>query len=160
MTCRTLIGKVEATFKSGEVAQAPWLFAADGARSTVRHAMKLDFNGSAFKTEWSLVDVPMNIDLPEDRAHILFLPAGGFLFVMRVVGDDRERIVATVVASDGRRAPTRSAGWQNSDRCRPTRRCGRRIFTSPIASPLHCRSTKSASAAMRHTSIRPPARGE
>ncbi|MBV8780388.1 MAG: FAD-dependent monooxygenase [Phycisphaerae bacterium] len=92
VSSRSLIGQAEATLRpsSGDdsaVVQAPWLFAADGARSTVRQSLKIDFRGSSFKTPWGLVDVPMDIDLAEDQANTIFLPGGGFLFVMRVYGD-------------------------------------------------------------------------
>jgi 2-polyprenyl-6-methoxyphenol hydroxylase-like FAD-dependent oxidoreductase len=66
---------------------APWMLAADGARSTARKSLNINFSGSTFETHWHLVDVPLKTDLPEDMAHIFLFDGGGFLFQMRVVDD-------------------------------------------------------------------------
>ena len=65
----------------------PWLLGADGARSAARAALDVSFRGSTFPREWHLADVPLRTTLAEDRAHILFLPRGRFVFCLRVVGD-------------------------------------------------------------------------
>ena len=68
---------------------APWLLAADGAHSVARSAMDVAFRGSTFPREWHLADVPMRTTLAEDRAHILFLPGGRFVFCLRVIDDQQ-----------------------------------------------------------------------
>ena len=70
-----------------EHATVPWLLAADGARSVARTALDIPLPGSTFPREWHLSDVPLRTDLPPDRAHLIFLPDGRFLFVARVVDD-------------------------------------------------------------------------
>ena len=83
-------GAVEATLKTSdggsEEVRVPWVLGADGAHSACRHALGIGFEGSAIPGDFHLVDVPLRTDLAEDRAHIIFLDGGGFLFVMRVVG--------------------------------------------------------------------------
>jgi 2-polyprenyl-6-methoxyphenol hydroxylase-like FAD-dependent oxidoreductase len=64
--------------------ECPWLLAADGAHSTARNALEIDFHGSSFSRPWRLADVPLNTSLEEDRAYVFFLD-GGFLFLIRVV---------------------------------------------------------------------------
>lgn len=70
-----------------ESTSVPWLFAADGAHSTVRHALSLGFAGTSFADPWHLVDVPLSTSLDESRAHITLFDDLGFLFMMRVVTD-------------------------------------------------------------------------
>lgn len=92
--CRPVDGAVEAGLEPAaggtrEVVRCPWLLGADGAHSTVRHQLGIDFPGSAMNGEWFLADAPLRSDLATDRAHILFLPDGEFLFLLRVVDDAR-----------------------------------------------------------------------
>jgi 2-polyprenyl-6-methoxyphenol hydroxylase-like FAD-dependent oxidoreductase len=49
-----------------EVVQCPWLLAADGARSTVRQQVGVQFVGSSFPREWHLADAPLRTDLAAD----------------------------------------------------------------------------------------------
>jgi 3-(3-hydroxy-phenyl)propionate hydroxylase len=44
-----------------------WLLACDGARSTVRHALKLVFEGRVFQDRFLITDVRMKADLPPER---------------------------------------------------------------------------------------------
>jgi 2-polyprenyl-6-methoxyphenol hydroxylase-like FAD-dependent oxidoreductase len=68
----------------------PWLLAADGAHSTVRSEVGIDFTGSSFERPWFLADLPLETSLPDDLAHAFFLDEGGFVFCVRVV-EDRNR---------------------------------------------------------------------
>ena len=70
-----------------EAVACPWMLAADGAHSTARHALNVDFPGSTFESPWYLADVPLNTSLESEFAHILFVD-GGFLFMLPVIGDD------------------------------------------------------------------------
>jgi 2-polyprenyl-6-methoxyphenol hydroxylase-like FAD-dependent oxidoreductase len=75
---------------TSETVRAPWILASDGAHSVARHQLGVDFPGSSFERRWNLADVPLRCPLSEDFAHIGLLDAG-FLFVMRVVGDEEPR---------------------------------------------------------------------
>jgi 3-(3-hydroxy-phenyl)propionate hydroxylase len=44
-----------------------WLFACDGARSTVRHALGLAFEGQVFKDQFLITDVRMDAHYPPER---------------------------------------------------------------------------------------------
>ncbi len=44
-----------------------WLLACDGARSTVRHALGLGFEGRVFKDKFLITDVKMDADFPPER---------------------------------------------------------------------------------------------
>jgi 2-polyprenyl-6-methoxyphenol hydroxylase-like FAD-dependent oxidoreductase len=88
--CRTGAGGVEAVLEPTaggprEVVHCPWLLAADGAHSTARRQLGIDFPGSSFGREWHLADVPLRTALAADHAHIFFRDGGGFLFLIRVV---------------------------------------------------------------------------
>jgi 2-polyprenyl-6-methoxyphenol hydroxylase-like FAD-dependent oxidoreductase len=93
--CRSHSDGVEVTLAPSaggprEVTRCRWLLAADGAHSTARAQLGIDFLGSSFPGEWYLADVPLRTALPEDQAHVFFLEDGAFLFLLRVV-DDRQK---------------------------------------------------------------------
>jgi 2-polyprenyl-6-methoxyphenol hydroxylase-like FAD-dependent oxidoreductase len=69
---------------------APWLLAADGARSTARHQMNAQFPGSTLADEWYLADVALDTALTDETGHVFFHPDGAFLFMIRVVNDVRQ----------------------------------------------------------------------
>lgn len=48
-------------------ADADWLIACDGARSAIRGAMGLDFEGRAFEERFLIADVEMKADFPSER---------------------------------------------------------------------------------------------
>jgi 3-(3-hydroxy-phenyl)propionate hydroxylase len=53
---------------TGEYALAcDWLLACDGARSTVRHALGLGFEGRVFKDKFLITDVRMDAEFPPER---------------------------------------------------------------------------------------------
>jgi len=88
--CRTSADRVEVGLEPTdgghrEVAQCPWLLAADGAHSTVRQQLGIDFPGSSFAEPWYLADAPVRTTLASDRAHAFFLEGGAFLFLIRVI---------------------------------------------------------------------------
>lgn len=70
--------------------ECPWLLAADGAHSAARKSLGIDFRGSSLEKPWYLADLPLSTSLPEDFAHVFLFPEGGFLFLLRVVGDRPE----------------------------------------------------------------------
>jgi 3-(3-hydroxy-phenyl)propionate hydroxylase len=69
-----------------EHVQSQLLFGADGARSTTRQALGLDFAGSNLAEPWKLWDLQMDTPLEPGHAHIMFEP-DGFLFLLRLRGD-------------------------------------------------------------------------
>ena len=88
--CRNTAGGVEAVLEPSagghrKVVAGPWLLGADGAHSTVRGQLGIDFAGSSMPGEWYLADVPLKTPLAGDQAHIFFLEGGAFLFMIRVV---------------------------------------------------------------------------
>jgi 2-polyprenyl-6-methoxyphenol hydroxylase-like FAD-dependent oxidoreductase len=90
--CRNVLGRVEAVLEPTgggprEVAPCPWLLAADGARSTARQQVGVQFVGSAFPREWHLADAPLRTQLADDHAHVFFLDGGAFYFMIRVVDE-------------------------------------------------------------------------
>jgi 2-polyprenyl-6-methoxyphenol hydroxylase-like FAD-dependent oxidoreductase len=90
--CRNLPECVEAVLEPTaggprEVVRCPWLLAADGARSTARQRVGVEFVGSLFPREWHLADVPLRTDLAADHAHVFFQDGGAFSFMIRVVDE-------------------------------------------------------------------------
>ncbi|MGC9967991.1 MAG: FAD-dependent monooxygenase [Syntrophobacteraceae bacterium] len=88
--CRNLEDGVEGVIEPSaggyrEVVRCPWLLAADGAHSSAREHLGIDFAGSSFAGEWYLADAPLKTALAEDQAHVFFLEGGAFLFMFRVV---------------------------------------------------------------------------
>ncbi len=60
--------RVEIRTPAGDYALAcDWLLACDGARSTVRHALGLGFEGRVFKDKFLITDVRMDADFPPER---------------------------------------------------------------------------------------------
>ena len=70
-----------------ETVKCPWLLAADGAHSTARSQMGVAFPGDSFPTLWHLADVRLATALEGNRAHIIFLDGGGFVFLVRVIDE-------------------------------------------------------------------------
>ncbi len=85
---------VTATLADGETIRTPLLFAADGAHSTVRKALDLDFPGDGWDEPWQLMDVDIDglqpdqgwIDLHDEGA-LIVLPFSGKTF--RLIGFGR-----------------------------------------------------------------------
>jgi 3-(3-hydroxy-phenyl)propionate hydroxylase len=55
------------TATGGYAIDCDWLLACDGARSTVRHALGLAFEGRVFRDRFLITDVRMEADLPPER---------------------------------------------------------------------------------------------
>jgi 2-polyprenyl-6-methoxyphenol hydroxylase-like FAD-dependent oxidoreductase len=90
--CRNLADGLEATLELSaggprEVTRCPWMLAADGAHSTARQQLGIDFAGTSFAREWYLADVPLSTTLAADQAHVFLLHGGAFHFLLRVVDD-------------------------------------------------------------------------
>lgn len=90
VACRPGGGAVEAVLErpaehGHESVRVPWLIAADGSHSTARKQLNVGFPGSALKREWHLADIALRTTLDEDHAHVLLLPGGVFVFLIRVI---------------------------------------------------------------------------
>lgn len=66
---------------SKEACAASYLIGADGAHSTVRKQLGVDFPGHRMPGEWSLADVRMDTPLQPDAANVVF-GDGGILFAI------------------------------------------------------------------------------
>ena len=61
--------------------EAEYLIAADGAHSTVRKSLEIPFVGTTLQQRWSLADVKLRAEFPEDHANI-FVGENSFLFAL------------------------------------------------------------------------------
>ena len=122
-----------------EQVKVPWLIACDGAHSTVRHALGMEFRGETLPTDWLLADVhlkglgdPLSIQIYWNEEGVLaLLPLGGNRY--RVIADVGQR--QSSISETERALPTigdvekllRSAAWAAS---RPTILSGSRCSAS------------------------------
>lgn len=82
-------GAVEVTTRSHPGVQtmlATTVFGADGAASTVRNLLGIEFEGVTYPEPWQLFDVELETPLPPDDANIFLLADGG-MFVVRQSGN-------------------------------------------------------------------------
>lgn len=86
-----------------DVIETPWLLGCDGAHSTVRHALGLEFSGDAQDDDWVLADVRLEGSAcpPSDEITI-YLHRDGPFVVFPIPGG-RSRVIATV----GKSVPSR-----------------------------------------------------
>jgi 2-polyprenyl-6-methoxyphenol hydroxylase-like FAD-dependent oxidoreductase len=86
-TARAKTPKGEALFT------ADWIIGADGAHSTVRHRIGLEFPGAPYPFHWSLADVELLGDAELDRAE-LRLDYRGPVMVRGPLGHGRHRLIS------------------------------------------------------------------
>ena len=77
-----------------EIVETPWLLGCDGAHSTTRHALGMEFEGEPYDESFILADVRLETALPRDHVH-LFFGDDGILGVIPFA-DDRWRMVANI----------------------------------------------------------------
>ncbi len=77
-----------------EIVETPWLIGCDGAHSTTRHLLEMDFEGAQYDESFILADVQLESTLARDRVH-LFLGDDGVLGVIPFA-QNRWRIVANI----------------------------------------------------------------
>ncbi len=98
-----------------EEVAAMWVVGCDGARSTVRREVRLDFGGTTADETFWLGDVTLEWSEPADRISAFFAPDGA-LVVFPLPGG-RSRIVATAPdESDAHEAPSLAALTELLDR--------------------------------------------
>lgn len=98
----------------GEI-RAAWLLGADGARSTVRRQLGLDFAGRRYEEHWSLADV--TLDWPgAEQAINLYLHRDGHVDFFIRLKPDRWRLISTrpgVVERAPKDATLHEVLWQS-----------------------------------------------
>jgi 2-polyprenyl-6-methoxyphenol hydroxylase-like FAD-dependent oxidoreductase len=81
-----------------ETVAADWLIGCDGAHSTVRHALGIEFSGTTQPSDWVLADLRLT-GLTPDKLDI-FWHSKGILAFFPIVGD-RYRVVADLGPTEG-----------------------------------------------------------
>ncbi len=74
--------------------EADYLIGADGAHSTTRHALGLEFRGATYPFEWQVVDVAMSGPFAEDEVHLRLGDSALLFLISAAAGTFR-------LASDG-----------------------------------------------------------
>lgn len=77
-----------------ETIETPWVIGCDGAHSTTRHVLGMDFEGAQYAESFILADVHLESALPRDRVH-LFLGDDGVLGIIPF-SETLWRIVANI----------------------------------------------------------------
>src|SRR6202011_1654967 len=75
-----------------ETAHASFVVAADGAHSTVRHLLGLNFSGKSFEQTFMLADLHADSDMTDDEFHIF--ASGEGLAALLPMGGGRHRFIA------------------------------------------------------------------
>ena len=74
-----------------EEIRAQWLVGCDGARSFIRHALDMTFEGQTYDEYFALADARIDWRLPDDEIHA-FVNPDGVLFVLPL-GEGRHRLI-------------------------------------------------------------------
>jgi 2-polyprenyl-6-methoxyphenol hydroxylase-like FAD-dependent oxidoreductase len=83
-----------------ESVDTPWLIGCDGAHSTVRHGLNLDFHGSAQGDDWLLADVRLHGDeAPPADEITTYLHRDGPFVIFPIPGD-RARLTGVIGKTD------------------------------------------------------------
>jgi 2-polyprenyl-6-methoxyphenol hydroxylase-like FAD-dependent oxidoreductase len=82
-----------------EIAEASWLIGCDGAHSTVRHQLGMEFRGSTLLSDWILANIHLN-GVSGAPAINIFWHAQGMLAIFPLQGT-RYRMIADVGESSG-----------------------------------------------------------
>jgi len=83
-----------------EQVRTKWLLGCDGAHSTVRHALGVEFSGDAEPNDWMLADMQVTGPLPDDELSIYFHQSGLVAF-FPIVGKRFRMIADLGVAQPG-----------------------------------------------------------
>ncbi len=75
-----------------EIAETPWLIGCDGAHSTVRHQVGMEFHGETSLINWILADIHLE-KIPRAPEVNIFWHSDGILLIFPIA-EDRFRIVA------------------------------------------------------------------
>ena len=102
VTGDTVAARLRGADGSDESVQSAWLIGCDGAHSTVRHELGMDFAGDAIATDWILADVHLDGPLPPDELRIDWHAQGILAFFPIAPG--RFRVIADSGTAVGERA--------------------------------------------------------
>jgi 2-polyprenyl-6-methoxyphenol hydroxylase-like FAD-dependent oxidoreductase len=84
---------------SEETVEASWLIGADGAHSTVRHKLGMEFRGSTLLSDWVLADLHLS-GVPVPPSVNIYWHAKGLVAIFPL-GGSRYRVIADVGESNG-----------------------------------------------------------
>jgi 2-polyprenyl-6-methoxyphenol hydroxylase-like FAD-dependent oxidoreductase len=121
---------------------ADWLIGADGAHSTVRKSLGINFPGAAYPFEWSLADVDLHGDVEADRGEMI-LNAHAPVLLRLPIGDGVHRLIANgpgVMKQIPARWDPGTVHWQSSYRVshRQANRLGKdRVWIVGDAAHIH-----------------------
>ena len=78
-----------------EIVETPWLLGCDGAHSTTRHALGMQFEGAPYNESFVLADVHLESSLAKDEVNLFFSDDGIFA-VFPFLGGERARLIANI----------------------------------------------------------------
>jgi 2-polyprenyl-6-methoxyphenol hydroxylase-like FAD-dependent oxidoreductase len=87
-----------------ETMESSWLIGCDGAHSTVRHGLGMEFEGDTTPSDWVLADVHLSGVQNPGEVNVIWHAEG--VLVLFPITQDRYRVIADVgIAKDGARRP-------------------------------------------------------
>ena len=109
--------RLRAADGSETTSTTPWLVAADGAHSTIRHQLDADFTGQSLPTTFCIADVRLDVDFPEGEG-VTYLDPHGVCMLLPIGSMDHIRVIATV-SGDVEGEPTLEQVQEIIDRALP-----------------------------------------
>jgi 2-polyprenyl-6-methoxyphenol hydroxylase-like FAD-dependent oxidoreductase len=95
----TVVCELRHTNGTMETYKVPWMIGCDGAHSTVRHALGLEFSGSAEPNDWILADVHIKGTIANDELSIFWHDKGALVFFP--ITPTRYRVIADLGMAQG-----------------------------------------------------------
>ena len=77
-----------------ETIETPWLLGCDGAHSSTRHLLGLDFEGAPYDESFILADARVDAPISKDEVHLYF--SGEGIFAIIAIDSDRSRVIANI----------------------------------------------------------------
>ncbi|MGF6481709.1 FAD-dependent monooxygenase [Paraburkholderia sp. JPY419] len=111
-----------------------YMIAADGAHSSIRHRLGLNFEGKTFEQTFLLADLHAETDWPDDEFHIF--ASGDGLVALFPMGHGRHRLIADhAVEPSGAAAPPATPAVPSLEQCKAliARRVRERVAVSDLA---------------------------
>ncbi|NVH75574.1 FAD-binding monooxygenase [Paraburkholderia sp. JPY432] len=111
-----------------------YMIAADGAHSSIRHRLGLNFEGKTFEQTFLLADLHAETDWPDDEFHIF--ASGDGLVALFPMGHGRHRLIADhAVEPSGGAAPPAIPAVPSLEQCKAliARRVRERVDVSDLA---------------------------
>ncbi|MBB5400758.1 MULTISPECIES: FAD-dependent monooxygenase [Paraburkholderia] len=111
-----------------------YMIAADGAHSSIRHRLGLNFEGKTFEQTFLLADLHAETDWPDDEFHIF--ASGDGLVALFPMGHGRHRLIADhAVEPSGSATPPATPAVPSLEQCKAliARRVRERVDVSDLA---------------------------